>query len=826
MGKQSKAPRRPAQFWSPLNNWWRQYLDENGRRPVTADVQAWYNAYADAVWGRDKPPWRDARIHAKCLRSTEQVKNYFRKYRASKKGVAESRSPDEDADDDEMQTGISSMIHAHNARVAEMTGSPPAGATSLGGADAHASGSGSFLRPSGSMHPATITTGLGLPAAWQPKTQALDNLALFKDATGAGLDAMRTGSGLLQSTGSGSMGEPPAPGPSPSMHTSPFAVAIHQTQRIAALQGAGSIHDLMRGGSLILPGTGGRASEAVGSPVSTSRSEAMSPAERRSSPSPHGPGLAMAAAGPPPEWATTPTGEPLAMPHEPQLPWPWGTQPPRLSGQAAPVPASARGPVTPAQAANAAAVAALAMAAALKSSAGSPRPTGPLETIEEAAVRDDGAHGGAEPWLRSSSDMGAATMAAYAGAAEAAWSEPAAASHRRRTLPDLQVSSRSYSRFRSVEASQPLQGGLDLMKQDEDSDLHASMSEQSTPRQRVPDGLRAASFPGPGSGRMAGRRHTVDVPDHVMHTSHARSAERRARMETEPVSWASAAMQVDEQQQQQHGDHLQQLPPPQRAAASMHHMHGRSYTPGRPWQQEGHPAPDFAGYGRNAERLPVWHQTPVPLARYHSPGTRSTQPYTPAARLPSLDYSAAGDEGTQYEASVPHLANLRSHSDIFPRSYHHTHTPPPYQPFQGYMHGAWAEQEFQQGPWTIGPDMSQEIVGESLQPSPADLNLNPWAHAAQAPAAPGSSTGARPPPRSALVQSGARQGMPASGGQGKDFAAGAGVGAQRRPSYLQQGQAAGEVDDAAEQEEYELMRVLASGDHDNMWASGHEVPPR
>ena len=96
--KHSRAPRRPAQFWAPLNKWyvarlprpidnandwlinvihvnrWREYFAETGARPVTSQVQQWFEHHGDSVWEQlDKPSWKETRIHAKCLRSTEQV---------------------------------------------------------------------------------------------------------------------------------------------------------------------------------------------------------------------------------------------------------------------------------------------------------------------------------------------------------------------------------------------------------------------------------------------------------------------------------------------------------------------------------------------------------------------------------------------------------------------------------------------------------------------------------------------------------------------------------------------------------------------------------
>ncbi|GAX72859.1 hypothetical protein CEUSTIGMA_g314.t1 [Chlamydomonas eustigma] len=81
--REPKAPRRPVKFWAPLNEWWRSYLSTSDKKPHTAEVQIWYNENAHVVWSElERPTWKETRIHAKCLRSTEQVKNYFRDYRA------------------------------------------------------------------------------------------------------------------------------------------------------------------------------------------------------------------------------------------------------------------------------------------------------------------------------------------------------------------------------------------------------------------------------------------------------------------------------------------------------------------------------------------------------------------------------------------------------------------------------------------------------------------------------------------------------------------------------------------------------------------------
>mmetsp|Transcript_10545 Transcript_10545/g.36422 ORF Transcript_10545/g.36422 Transcript_10545/m.36422 type:complete len:446 (-) Transcript_10545:58-1395(-) len=87
-GRRKWAPnRKAAGFWAPFNDWWRKEFDRLGRRPSTEEVSSWYVENADAAWKRDKPSMKETRRHAKCLRTTKDVRNYFRKYRA-KRNVA------------------------------------------------------------------------------------------------------------------------------------------------------------------------------------------------------------------------------------------------------------------------------------------------------------------------------------------------------------------------------------------------------------------------------------------------------------------------------------------------------------------------------------------------------------------------------------------------------------------------------------------------------------------------------------------------------------------------------------------------------------------
>jgi len=82
--------RKAAGFWSPFNDWWRLEFERLGRRPTTEEVSAWYVDHADRVWRDAKPSVKETRRHAKCLRTTEDVRNYFRKYRA-KKGFVQAK---------------------------------------------------------------------------------------------------------------------------------------------------------------------------------------------------------------------------------------------------------------------------------------------------------------------------------------------------------------------------------------------------------------------------------------------------------------------------------------------------------------------------------------------------------------------------------------------------------------------------------------------------------------------------------------------------------------------------------------------------------------
>eukprot|EP00216_Chloropicon_sp_CCMP2111_P006023 CAMPEP_0198235356 /NCGR_PEP_ID=MMETSP1446-20131203/1262_1 /TAXON_ID=1461542 ORGANISM="Unidentified sp, Strain CCMP2111" /NCGR_SAMPLE_ID=MMETSP1446 /ASSEMBLY_ACC=CAM_ASM_001112 /LENGTH=538 /DNA_ID=CAMNT_0043916495 /DNA_START=386 /DNA_END=2002 /DNA_ORIENTATION=+ len=76
--------RKAVGFWAPFNDWWRLEYQKLGRRPATEEVSEWYRVHSSEVWQGEKPSIKETRRHAKCLRTTEDVRNYFRKYRAEK----------------------------------------------------------------------------------------------------------------------------------------------------------------------------------------------------------------------------------------------------------------------------------------------------------------------------------------------------------------------------------------------------------------------------------------------------------------------------------------------------------------------------------------------------------------------------------------------------------------------------------------------------------------------------------------------------------------------------------------------------------------------
>ncbi|KAI8464694.1 MAG: hypothetical protein J3K34DRAFT_525967 [Monoraphidium minutum] len=81
--------RRQLNFWQPFNEWWRAELAATGARPAAEQIRSWYDANSTAVWGGAAPTLAEARVHAKCLRSVGCVREYFRGYRARKRGHGE-----------------------------------------------------------------------------------------------------------------------------------------------------------------------------------------------------------------------------------------------------------------------------------------------------------------------------------------------------------------------------------------------------------------------------------------------------------------------------------------------------------------------------------------------------------------------------------------------------------------------------------------------------------------------------------------------------------------------------------------------------------------
>jgi len=89
--------RKAAGFWGPFNDWWRLEFTRLGRRPTTEEVSDWYVQCADQTWPGQKPSLKETRRHAKCLRTTEDVRNYFRKYRAKGRNTQNNKQPEQTA---------------------------------------------------------------------------------------------------------------------------------------------------------------------------------------------------------------------------------------------------------------------------------------------------------------------------------------------------------------------------------------------------------------------------------------------------------------------------------------------------------------------------------------------------------------------------------------------------------------------------------------------------------------------------------------------------------------------------------------------------------
>lgn len=86
------ADRRPMRYWDTFNTWWRAHLSETNKRPTPAEIHRWYEQNHQEAWesflkkGFRSPGVEATIAHAKCLRSTDSIRDYFRAYRARKRG--------------------------------------------------------------------------------------------------------------------------------------------------------------------------------------------------------------------------------------------------------------------------------------------------------------------------------------------------------------------------------------------------------------------------------------------------------------------------------------------------------------------------------------------------------------------------------------------------------------------------------------------------------------------------------------------------------------------------------------------------------------------
>ncbi|GLI63432.1 hypothetical protein VaNZ11_006321 [Volvox africanus] len=90
VSKDGKPSRRSMDFWCQFNYWYRNLWEAERRRPTVVEVKRWYDEAADSCWGDQKPTWEETRTHSKCLRSLDQVRTYFRQYRAARKEASKS----------------------------------------------------------------------------------------------------------------------------------------------------------------------------------------------------------------------------------------------------------------------------------------------------------------------------------------------------------------------------------------------------------------------------------------------------------------------------------------------------------------------------------------------------------------------------------------------------------------------------------------------------------------------------------------------------------------------------------------------------------------
>ncbi|KAG2499411.1 hypothetical protein HYH03_002985 [Edaphochlamys debaryana] len=179
-------PKKLAGFWSPFNTWWRAQYERIGKRPCKAQICEWHEAHALAAWGQECPSLDDMLIHAKGMRSTEEVRNYFRVYRqqlrnprqpTSRKGAARSTrepcaSSGSDAEAETLAWCASDPQPATSGHASCSQGEPslPARPATSAGAQANtAAASSQNLLPEALSHtPASGGGSCGGSAPYQP----------------------------------------------------------------------------------------------------------------------------------------------------------------------------------------------------------------------------------------------------------------------------------------------------------------------------------------------------------------------------------------------------------------------------------------------------------------------------------------------------------------------------------------------------------------------------------------------------------------------------------------------------------------------------------
>ncbi|EFJ42471.1 hypothetical protein VOLCADRAFT_97524 [Volvox carteri f. nagariensis] len=265
--------RRPIGYWAEFNNWWRTRLSEDGCRPSQAELAQWFEANAPICWRPDEmPSLQEVRTHAKCLRSTEQVRNYFRKYRAARKASSASvrvSGSDSESDGAAPSESLSMSLSALRSRLTVTGGagqpvdlsitSQPSRAAVTTGAD-----------PRGLL-PYVFGSGGGAGILFTGASGALAGLAALQAAAGSSAAAAAAAAAVMPGAGShagdggaaGGSSPPRVCKPSASTCTAPLPLPGQQQPQQLLQQQNGSGRFVVSGSSMSALRHGGPATSAA-----------------------------------------------------------------------------------------------------------------------------------------------------------------------------------------------------------------------------------------------------------------------------------------------------------------------------------------------------------------------------------------------------------------------------------------------------------------------------------------------------------------------------------------------------------------------------------